>query len=745
MKSLSLKLLAILWNRLNEKVIKVIWNYQSNLLKSFGNRAISGQKLTALVLALSIGVIFNPAISFAQINEPLIQPVRGQVSISREVEVSSSEEKVALNIRNASLKDVLNMLAEQGKFNIIMDDSVIGTLTVDIKNISVNKALEYIFTVMGLSYTKDGNTIIVASAANADQKNLNAKTFKAIPVRYKNASILAEQLNETIFKVSRPGGSSTAVAAADTDSNSLLVMGTDEDIHLVNKALTELDIPRNRKVYQIKHSTPMYVSQVLAANFFTNLNLQNANGAGAGVGAGAGGAGLGAGVGAGGAGAGLGAGAGGAGLGAGGVGVGAGVGAGGAGAGVGAGAGGAGVGAGAGAGAGGAGVGASLVQFSAGGVTFIAEPIAATLTVLGTNEQIALIDSIIEDVDVKRPQAVVEVSLVEVQTSELKAFQPLWGAFNLGKEASLNLNVLDGVGNPTGRNIFSYSSTNIQNIAQGGFLSSFSLSQSHQSIRGKILANPTIVALDGMTSSIAITDQIANVQQTTTTTTTGNIITNVITTQDAGITLAITPNITNDGSIILQLSPEVSQPTRTISAGSTSTTLISKRSMNLSGVRVKDGETLVIGGLISETDTSDISHIPGLDKLPIVSAMFRSINSKNKNKTELVLMVTPHILQEDAVTYFKAPARQQASQGKTLGLKAQDNGVPAPVAFPLMLDESSPNGSSPAQQKSLYRSSHEKSLKRDTGKPKKTEQDAGKAKTGSTLTDLPLKAEIMKD
>jgi type II secretory pathway component GspD/PulD (secretin) len=580
------------------------------------------KKAVTLLQLLCISLLVNPAICHSQTSvslQPLqsspsgVRPVQGQISISREVSVVPGKEKISLNIREASLRDVLSMIAEQGHFNLIMDDSVTGTLTVDIRDISVNKALEYIFTVMGLSYTKDNNTIIVASNANADQKKLNAKTFKAIPVKYKNATTVATQLNETVFKSSRPGGTSVAIAAADANSNSLLIMGTSEDIALVNKALLELDTPRNRKVYNIRHNTPNYVAQVLAANFFTSDSDSSGgsssgnSGSGSASSSGSSASTSGASATTGGA---------------------------------------------SGSGGSATGVAETLNQFSAGGVTFIAEPIAATLTILGTPEQIALADSIIDQVDVKRPQAVIEVSLVEMQSSELKDFRPLWGPINLGKETSLNLNVLDSTGNPTGRNAFSYTSANIQSIAQKGLFSTFSLSQNHQSLKGKVLANPTIVALDGKTSTIDITDQIASVQQVITTTTTGNIITNSITTQDAGISLSVTPNITNDGSIILNLIPEVAQPSRTISAGATSTTLISKRNMNLSGVRVKDGETLVIGGLISESASSDISRIPGLDKMPIVSAMFRAVNSNNKNKTELVLMVTPHILKEDAVTYF---------------------------------------------------------------------------------------------
>ena len=543
-----------------------------------------------------------------------IKPVRGEVSISRDVKIVPNDEKISLNLRDASIRDVLNTLAEQGGFNLILDESVQGNLTVDVKNISINKALEYLFTVSQLSYTKDGNTVIVASREQADAKNLNAKTLKAIPVLYKDASRVARALNDTVFKVARPGGSTTALVSFDVDSNSLLVMGTESDIKLVSDTLRQLDVPRNRKVYSIIHNTPSYVASVLAANFF-----QTSSGSAGGGGAAGGGA------------AATGGGAGGAGAAAGAAG-----------------------GAAAGGAAGGTGAtGSGLSTFTVSGVTFIAEPVSSTLTVLGTDEQLALIDSIISQVDVRRPQAEIEVSLVEIQNSDLNNFKPIWGRIFLGKETGLTLNQLDSNGNPTGVSVLDYIKNNITGQTHRSPVSTFSLSQNHQNIKGKVLANPTIVALDGQTSTITITDQIPNISQNITQSNVGGpVVTTTITTQDAGITLRLTPTISNDGSVILNLQPDVSQPSRVVTSGAVSTTLISKRTLSLGGVRVTDGQTLVIGGLLREGERIDVSRVPGLDKLPIISAMFRTINSNDRDKTELVLMVTPHILREDAVTYF---------------------------------------------------------------------------------------------
>jgi hypothetical protein len=124
------------------------------------------------------------------------------------------------------------------------------------------------------------------------------------------------------------------------------------------------------------------------------------------------------------------------------------------------------------------------------------------------------------------------------------------------------------------------------------------------------------------------------------------------------------------------LTPTVTQPTGTIQAGSNSVTLLSTRSMTLAGVRVKDGETLVVGGLLKESSQMDVNKVPGLDRLPILGAMFRAINLNNKDKTELVLMVTPHILKDDSVTYFN-----NANTGKFSNMNYGRGGI-VPVALP---------------------------------------------------------------
>jgi type II secretory pathway component GspD/PulD (secretin) len=587
-------------------------------------------------------------------------PIKGQIAISREVNIAKAQNKITLQVRDADLRDVLNMISKQGNFNLVLDESVKGTLTVDIDQVSINKALEYVFTIADLSYARDGNTLMVASNDAAKKKSLNTQVFRAIPVRHKDATFIAQQLNQTLFSIPRSGGSSTAIAAADSDSNSLLVMGSDADIRMATQALKELDTIRNKKVYQIKYNTPQYVAQVLAAYFTPSGGGLNGGGANGGGGAGttggaaAGGAGGGAGA-TGGAAAG-GANAGGAGGAAAGGGNSGGAG------GSGAAAGGANAGGGAAGGANAGGMQNGVTPLNAGGITFIAEPLSSTLTVLATDDQLAEVDSMIDNADVRRPQVSIEVALVELNNTDTKRHEPTFGNLNAGQ---FSFSLIPNTNSPF--NTFSWNKNAPNNT---NFLESFSFINQLIEQKGKILANPNIVALDNTQSQIQITEQVAtfstsqNIGQSGVAT-----LTTQVTTQDVGIELTITPHITNDGAVTLSVQPQVTQIVSIVSGGEApaivEVPLIARRNMTINSVRVQDGQTLVVGGLLQETNIENWRKVPGLSRMPLVGAMFRASNGLTgirKQRSELVLMLTPHILTDNATTYSKNMANINSFQ-----------------------------------------------------------------------------------
>ena len=113
----------------------------------------------------------------------------------------------------------------------------------------------------------------------------------------------------------------------------------------------------------------------------------------------------------------------------------------------------------------------------------------------------------------------------------------------------------------------------------------------------------------------------------------------------------MTPYISPDGYVTMNIKPDyVTENERILSPGATdnndvAATLMSRRKLDLKNVRVKDGETLVIGGLIQESDQQTVMKLPVLGDLPVIGAAFRSSSTK-KIKTELVIMLTPRVIND---------------------------------------------------------------------------------------------------
>ncbi len=126
---------------------------------------------------------------------------------------------------------------------------------------------------------------------------------------------------------------------------------------------------------------------------------------------------------------------------------------------------------------------------------------------------------------------------------------------------------------------------------------------------------------------------------------------------DNGIKVSITPFISPDGYVTLDIKPQYSTiATQVTTPGEVEgerdivATLLQRRNLDLKGIRIKDGETLVIGGMIQETETKSVKKIPFLGDLPVVGMFFRSTGT-TKRKDEMVMMITPQIIidTEDAV------------------------------------------------------------------------------------------------
>jgi type IV pilus assembly protein PilQ len=184
--------------------------------------------------------------------------------------------------------------------------------------------------------------------------------------------------------------------------------------------------------------------------------------------------------------------------------------------------------------------------------------------------------------------------------------------------------------------------------------------------KAKILANPTVVAAHDTESIISIVDEI--VRRVTTQIDPSGFSTQTVEIGEAGIVMDILPKIGEDGTISMRLRPSVTSVLQqTEDSAGNIITLLSKRDMLTQNVRVNDGQTLVIGGLIQERTSSRNDKMPIGSDLPIVGAMFRA-SQKNNKRSELVLLITPHIISNTKITPVNAISTTgNSSQTKLAG------------------------------------------------------------------------------
>ncbi len=165
----------------------------------------------------------------------------------------------------------------------------------------------------------------------------------------------------------------------------------------------------------------------------------------------------------------------------------------------------------------------------------------------------------------------------------------------------------------------------------------------------EILSRPTIFVANNSPANIQIGDQVPIVQGTSTSD--SGQISSSVTYQDTGIILTVTPHINPDGYVNLEVSPEISQlspSTVQISEGFTAPIITKRKAETI--VTVKDGETVVIGGLIQTSESQSETKVPILGDIPLLGALFRA-TTVDSRRTELLIVLTVNVCRTEDDAY----------------------------------------------------------------------------------------------
>ncbi len=266
---------------------------------------------------------------------------------------------------------------------------------------------------------------------------------------------------------------------------------------------------------------------------------------------------------------------------------------------------------------------------------------ANSLVVTDFPTNLVKIKDLIKKVDTAPRQILIEAKIVDITSTDLSALGLQWNYDYQPKKGGLFDRLTKDQEALTG----SFNMTSTDSTLDTGQLTLDALDLKNANFSGSVdalirdgkanlLASPSIAVLNGQEARIVIGERYPYKERTQTTTGTTETTKFV----DVGTTLRVNPQINDDGYITLYIHPEVSSVEEKLDAGPR----IKTREADTT-VRVKENETLVIGGLIKQEDTITKEDLPFFGKLPIIGLLFGR-DSSSKSQTELAVFITPKIL-----------------------------------------------------------------------------------------------------
>lgn len=574
-----------------------------------------------LMITGCVSVLAGNVTSAAPLVYDMEQPaVRTEITAPNKIKLEgdvrfdqASDDKINLSLRNTDVQQVLRMFADKAGLNIVFHQSATGTVTLDLVDVTLEDAFKMVMKMTNLTYVIKDKTMMVVSTQDAESLNLTKDNVTIVPVKYADAAYIAQFLNTNIFGLNTPGLSYGAIVTTNADRNELLVFGTENDYQMAKKIVERFDKKPVMTTYRVNHTTPNEMAKMVCETLFS-LPADGSSSSGGNTGN-------------------------------------------------------------------------AMSQLSAnfsmggapaespegalGGATTVCtvksgivtgnlssyqakptisiyvQPELGTLTMVGGSEQqIQMVNDFILENDRKQPQAFLEISIITLTEEGSREFSNSWAY------TSKHLNLT-----------FNNGTTQTEPIVWSG--SDNGAGQSlKQTIRylienkkGRLLANPKIVITNGKKSTIDLTQDYVETTTVQILNSTGAAAYGSSSVQktynigeDNGIKVEILPFISPDGYVSLTIKPDYASVYKEINdeyMGSPylAATLLQRHNLDLTNVRIKDEETLLLGGMITQNEQSATGKVPILGDIPWIGALFRS-QSKKMLKEELLFMITPRIIKD---------------------------------------------------------------------------------------------------
>ncbi|PIF11347.1 secretin and TonB N-terminal domain-containing protein [Janthinobacterium sp. 13] len=297
-----------------------------------------------------------------------------------------------------------------------------------------------------------------------------------------------------------------------------------------------------------------------------------------------------------------------------------------------------------------------------------------------TPEMVRMAERIINVQDLADPEVMLEVEVLEVKRTRLMELGVRWP-----DQASLTLaGVAGSTGGLGGLKVADLHRINGDNINLG--IGGVTLNANKTDSDSNILANPRIRVRNKEKAKILIGDRVPVI----TVTTNNGVSSDSVNYIDVGLKLDVEPNVYLDDEVAIKINLEVSNVVKeVISKTGTQAYQIGTRSAS-TVLRLKDGETQVLAGLISDEDRGTANKVPGVGELPVLNRLFGS-QKDDAMRSEIVLSITPRLLRSirrpDLMT-----AEFNSGTEASVGGRASVGGSPEAVAAP---EQAAPRSGSP--------------------------------------------------
>ncbi len=559
----------------------------------------------------------SSASSILNMNSPEARTIEAKIELSalqQNTTITNVNEKVNLSLMNANLSQVLRMLCDKAKIGFIpMAQSVEQKrISLDLNNVKLNDAFLLISKLSNIEFVLENNTLLAYDKNDKERYTQKKSTnITVLPVKYANVKYVSSFLNTNLFGGEVEGLSDHAVVSANPTRNEIFVFGTDDDLATIKKILPLIDTKPLVNSFKVNHTTPKEMAQLVCESLFnakfddkdsTTKDDEKIT-------------------------------------------------------------------------IGGSTAACRIDKRSSGDeqddksenlVPFAGPPLTISYfsesgkigVYGGSVQQAELIRDFIKEHDKKQLMAYVEISVIELNESGSKSFSNTWNLWTPFISLGFDGNAFNvGGAEPFfiwGNHVES-GDTNL--IKSNNSALTYQLNYIIENGNGRVLSNPKIMVTNGRKATIDMTSDY--IKKTTTqilessTTITSGSQREYELGDDEGIVIELVPFISPDGYVTMNLTPEFSTIKQTVTRTNEfggediEATLLQRRDLELKNVRIRDGESLILAGLIKENETQTIKKMPLLSDLPFIGSFFRN-SSNNKSREEMVIVVTPHIIKENA-------------------------------------------------------------------------------------------------